>query len=495
MIVLIDLSSIYWAAWHAAPDQSVSVAQQATLEAVARWSREPAGTAIAVDAPPYRRRTLDAAYKGQREAHPPQALDLLRRTVARLEADGYPVLSSPGEEADDVIATVVGELGALEEIAIVSGDKDLAQLVALGVTQHTPRGASLDPPAVAAKFGVGPALLGDWLALVGDASDNVRGVPGVGPKRATALLLEHHSLEAILAAAAEGRVPGAVGRALVEHASAARLARELVRLRTDCPLPDGWREALRAPRVASPLYDADPITDDCDPDQTGDDAMTDNVPPTDTSAPTSAPDSAPAPAVAVEPPTQSTAIATVPTAGATVAWQHGLEPASLAVASKLATALANSRLYARFPNADAILAVIIRGRELGLGALTALDVFHVVEGRPVPHAHLIVARAESHPDCEYIRMVESTDESATYETKHRAHPTPTRLVYTLAQAQQAGRAPAKLRSRAEVGERDSRSQWEKMPAEMLRKTCAVQLVRIVYPSAALGLYAVEELES
>lgn len=224
--------------------------------------------------------------------------------------------------------------------------------------------------------------------------------------------------------------------------------------------------------------------------------MTDNVQPTDPTAPTSAPDSAPAPAVVVEQPTQSTAIATVPTAGATVAWQHGLEPTSLAVASKLANALANSRLYARFPNADAILAVIIRGRELGLGAMTALDVFHVVEGRPVPHAHLIVARAESHPDCEYIRMVSSTDEAATYETKHRSHAAPTTLTYTLAQAQQAGRAPAKLRTRAEVqGDRDTRGQWEKMPAEMLRKTCAVQLVRIVYPSAALGLYAVEELES
>jgi hypothetical protein len=122
---------------------------------------------------------------------------------------------------------------------------------------------------------------------------------------------------------------------------------------------------------------------------------------------------------------------------------------------------------------------MLRGRELGFGAAKSLDVFHFVEGKVCPHAHLIVALTEQDPDCEYFMLIESDDTKATYETKHRRQPKPVRLTYTIQQAQFAGLA--------------GRAIWKARPAEMLRKTCAVQLARIMFPDAALGLYAVEEM--
>jgi hypothetical protein len=120
---------------------------------------------------------------------------------------------------------------------------------------------------------------------------------------------------------------------------------------------------------------------------------------------------------------------------------------------------------------------------------------HVIEGKPAIHAHLIIARAKAHPDCEYFRMVESTAERAVYETKNKNNPEPTRHTYTIDDARRAGLAPDRPRERnPSPGEKDRRGQWEKRPAEMLRKTAAAQLARIEYPDAALGIYSLEELE-
>ena len=126
------------------------------------------------------------------------------------------------------------------------------------------------------------------------------------------------------------------------------------------------------------------------------------------------------------------------------------------------------------------MAVIIRGREMGLGALIALDSMHVIEGRPSPSAHLIIARAKAHPDCEYLQCLETTPTRSVWETKNRRNPKPTKLEYTIEQAAQAG-----LTSRG--------GNWKARPAEMLRKSCGVQLARLEYPDAALGLVCPEEM--
>lgn len=170
-----------------------------------------------------------------------------------------------------------------------------------------------------------------------------------------------------------------------------------------------------------------------------------------------------------------------------------LQPDSLSAAHWLAKAMYSSRLYSKLGNAEGVLAVIIRGKEMGFPALTSLDMFHVIQGRPCLSANAIQVLAERHPDCEYLRCVESTMTSATWVTKHRKHPEETRLTYTIEDAVLAGMATLEPAPPPPPGKDDKRGQWDKRRKEMVRKTPMVQLVRMVYPSAIIGLYAREEL--
>ena len=143
---------------------------------------------------------------------------------------------------------------------------------------------------------------------------------------------------------------------------------------------------------------------------------------------------------------------------------------------------------------DDVAVILMKGQELGVSPLTSLGTIHVIEGKPAPHAHLIISRAKADRDCEWFRFVLGDDTQATWETKNRTNPEPTRLTYTIEQAQRAGMCPVDMRKLPTPGQKDSRGNWEKRPDEMLRKTCGVQLARLEYPEASQGLYAVEELE-
>jgi DNA polymerase-1 len=186
-------------------------------------------------------------YKANR---PPPPEDLkpqfpLIRDATR--AFSLPCIEEQGLEADDLIASYAR--AATErgwDVTIVSSDKDLMQLV--GRCQHgddgeacidmldTMKNQRIDVPEVVEKFGVPPELVGDVLALMGDAVDNVPGIRGIGPKTATKLIQEHGSLEAALAAAPAMK-PSKLRDNLIEHADMARLSRVLVQLKEDCPLP------------------------------------------------------------------------------------------------------------------------------------------------------------------------------------------------------------------------------------------------------------------
>ncbi len=475
MILLIDLSGIYWANWHATKDLEVSEAYERTVSKVTSLRQNAKHVAVCCDAPPYLRKELLPTYKAQRDAPPPQAVEQLDRVKVRLKADGLLIWECRGFEADDVIATAVSRVSG-EPIAIASNDKDLLQLVddKRGVSALSPMtGAEYNEAKVIEKFGVHPAMLGDFLALTGDASDNVPGIPGVGPKTAAKLLLEFGTLEAVLTHGDD--MTEKLGSAVKDHAPAARLARKVVTLRTDVPIDVA---ELYKERKAEKLADDGLSEED-------EDAMLPKV------AGMAEPDGEPEKKDALATRPQSTTIATL----ATAEFEQGLEPSTLDSAWQLARGMHNSRMYTKFPTAQACWAVIIRGREMGLGALTALDCFHVVEGKPALHAHLIVARAKAHPDCEFFQLVSSDGEHAEYITKRKSNPEPTRMRYTLEQAKVAGLCPEKPRLRNPTpGEKDRRGNWEKRPEEMLRKTCAVQLARVEYPEAALGLYAIEELE-
>ncbi|MGO4277548.1 DNA polymerase I [Cupriavidus sp. OV038] len=183
----------------------------------------------------------DALYPAYKEHRPSMPEDLARQIEPIHEAVralGWPIVVVEGVEADDVIGTLACQATAQGVRTVVStGDKDLAQLVNDHVTLvNTMSGEVLDPPGVVAKFGVPPERIVDYLSLIGDAVDNVPGVPKVGPKTAVKWLAEYGTLDTIMAGA-DG-IKGVVGENLRNTLDWLPRARELVTVKTDCDLSD-----------------------------------------------------------------------------------------------------------------------------------------------------------------------------------------------------------------------------------------------------------------
>ncbi len=189
-----------------------------------------------------------AEFDGYKANRPAMEMDLstqipeIRRV---LDAYRIPVLELPGYEADDVIGTLsrrAAEAGF--DVVIVTADKDMLQLVEGGRIRvfHTGREKFLDEKGVVEFFGVPPAQVVDVLALMGDASDNIPGVPRVGEVTAKKWISEYGSLDELLARA--GEVKGKVGESLREHTEDALLSRRLAAIRCDLPIPFD-PEALR----------------------------------------------------------------------------------------------------------------------------------------------------------------------------------------------------------------------------------------------------------
>jgi DNA polymerase-1 len=176
-------------------------------------------------------------YKANRAAMPDDLAEQINWVHQACEALGVPILTAAGYEADDVIGTVALRARAQGfDVAIVSIDKDFFQLVAPGVRVYDPRedGAWFDSDGVVQKFGVRPEQVTDVLALVGDTSDNVAGVPGIGKKGAIDLVTQFGGLDAMLARVAD--LKPKQREALSTHRAEALRSRELVTIRTDVPL-------------------------------------------------------------------------------------------------------------------------------------------------------------------------------------------------------------------------------------------------------------------
>ncbi len=185
-------------------------------------------------------------YKANRDEPPPELVPQFALVRDAARAFGLPAVEVEGFEADDLIATYVDRARELDrEVIIVSSDKDLMQLVAPGVVMWDPMKAKeIGPVEVEERFGVGPELVQDCLALAGDSSDNVPGVPGIGVKTAAQLLKDYGSLEQLLAQASSIKQPKR-RQSLIDFAEQARLSKELVALRHDAPLPVQLDGAVR----------------------------------------------------------------------------------------------------------------------------------------------------------------------------------------------------------------------------------------------------------
>jgi len=186
------------------------------------------------------RNDLYPKYKAQRPPPPEDLVPQFPMIRDATRAFSLPCIETEGLEADDIIACYAkAALAQGWEVTIVSSDKDLMQLIEPGLDMYdTMNNRRLGADHVAEKFfGITPAQLGDVLALMGDSVDNVPGVPGVGPKTAAKLILEHGDLESVLAAA-EGMKKGKLRDNLIEHADMARLSKVLVSLKCDVALPE-----------------------------------------------------------------------------------------------------------------------------------------------------------------------------------------------------------------------------------------------------------------
>ncbi len=211
---------------------------------IGRFRRElsPDRWAMAWDGPgPTFRHEMYGEYK----AHRPPMPDDLHAQLAPVEEMaqllGLPVIEKPGMEADDVMATLAA-MGAAagDEVILITGDKDMLQVVQGPVTVLAPQSRGdeylrMDADAVRAKWTVGPEHIRDVLALMGDSSDNIPGVPGVGEKTATELMRTFGSLDALYARLEEVTKP-ALKKKLVEHRDKAFLSRDLATVRHDLDL-------------------------------------------------------------------------------------------------------------------------------------------------------------------------------------------------------------------------------------------------------------------
>ena len=193
------------------------------------------------------RHEIYAPYHQKRPPMPEALRAALPELREELTRRGVPSLSPPGIEADDVIAALHGhwrqQIGNAP-VVIVSTDKDLVSLVADGATVwnyfERDRAPWRDAAWIEKKFGVGPALMQDLLALAGDSSDNIAGVPGVGEKTAARWLRQFGSLDNVIANA--DAIAGKVGERLRENLGAVRLARQLVAFKTDMKLGLTWKD-------------------------------------------------------------------------------------------------------------------------------------------------------------------------------------------------------------------------------------------------------------
>jgi DNA polymerase-1 len=191
------------------------------------------------------RNDLYDKYKAQRPPAPEDLVPQFPLIRVATRAFSLPCIEEGGFEADDIIATYTCRaIEAGWNVTIVSSDKDLMQLIQPGVDMlDTMKNERRGADYVVGKFGVPPEKLGDVLSLMGDSVDNVPGVPGIGPKTASKLILEYGDLESVLAAAPAMK-PSKMRDNLIEHSAMARLSRQLVALHCEMPLPQPL-ESLR----------------------------------------------------------------------------------------------------------------------------------------------------------------------------------------------------------------------------------------------------------
>ena len=254
-LILVDGSSFLYRAFHAVPPLTNSKGEPTNaILGVSNMLRkllneyDPEFIAVVFDsAGKTFRHELSVDYKANRTSMPVDLKSQVKSLYALIRAMGIPLISASGVEADDVL----GVLACFSEreghdVIIATGDKDMAQLVNDKITlEDTMSKTKLNPEGVFEKFGVRPNQIADYLALVGDSSDNIAGVPKVGAKTAAKWLAEYGTLDNLVIHA--DKIKGKVGENLREHLPNLELAKKLTVIRCDLDLPYNMADLTRRP--------------------------------------------------------------------------------------------------------------------------------------------------------------------------------------------------------------------------------------------------------
>ncbi|WP_288414880.1 DNA polymerase I [uncultured Acinetobacter sp.] len=258
--VLVDGSYFLFRAFHALPPLTTSTGLQTNairgaISAIQKLMRrtQPTHMAVIFDTPePTFRHELSPIYKGDRPSMPEELAQQIPYLHALIKALGIPLYMLPGAEADDVIGTLAKRAEKEgHQVLISTGDKDMAQLVTEKVTlEDSFKDKPMDIQGVFEKFGVWPNQIIDYLTLMGDASDGIMGVPGVGAKTAAKLLTEYGSIGGILENV--DKIKGKVGQNIKEHADGIAIDHQLASIVCDLDIALTWDDLqLREPHVES----------------------------------------------------------------------------------------------------------------------------------------------------------------------------------------------------------------------------------------------------
>lgn len=383
---------------------------------------------VAVDSPPYKRKEWYPEYKSKRDIPDPELIGCLKNIKNSIYNEGFKIAKSEGWEADDVIGTLVLEHKG-EDITVYGSDKDLLQATPLTDV------FTLETIDARSKLGVEEFQVPDYLALVGDTSDNIPGARGIGEKTAVSLLETFGQIDGIYKAIKETPemfTKPAVLKSLQENETQVRDSLKLTLLNCKVDIEYVQKENVSDLSVHEGAEDME--------DQK-----------------------------------------TIAVRQEIVDYKKSLEPIDFNQAKALSCIFAKSALYPHFKSPEQVMVVIMRGRELGFGASSALSLINMIQGKPAIAAAGMLALVMSRKDvCEYIYCKEMTEKTCTCVTKRIGYPEHVSRTFTIEMAQKLGLT--------------NRDNWRKQPEVMLQWRCFSQLIRQVYPDVINGLHSIEELE-
>lgn len=503
--LFIDLSSIAHPLWHtSAGDPDPNATSTKTVARIRALASGQPHVAVCCDSGRSFRKDVDPSYKANRPESDAALHHQIDLAMEILRGDGFPVWAVKGFEADDLLAAAVGTALLRDEaptVTIASSDKDLLQLVGPRVTVHRlTDGATWNEATVVEKIGVRADQMCDYLSLVGDTSDNVRGADGIGPKKAAALLERFGNLEDMFAAVDKGdaKFQPSTLTALAEFRPRLQTVRDLIALRADAPIPFAEVLKERVPLDVATFDDEGSLAGSS-PAPVAGAGDAGSVTPSRSDQPLPAPLPFPAPrqsqsaiiggvgqmvpASAAPIPTRVQEPEVLPPPSTVFEMQ--LEPRSLREAALVAQEAFKSRNFSAYGTSQGIMMTILAGRELGLQAMASLRGFHIIDGKPALSADLIRALVTRSPHCEYFRCTERTNEAATWETKRRGDPSPMTLRFTIEDGKLASFKDEKSWKA---------SGWGRNPADMCVARASAKLARLVYADVVFNLYAPEEME-